>query len=108
MATLQQTVYLGLDNPVIITGSFSGEFASWVDFTRVVVDIGDETYSTDLTPAQLFINGNELRLKIGDTTALQPGGYPLRIVGYSPAYNDGYVLTDKKIGNLPAVIVQSL
>lgn len=108
MATLQQTVYLGLDNPVIINGSFSGEFTSWSDFTRIVLTIGGEVYATDTTPAQLFINGNELRLKIGDTTALQPGGYPLRIVGYSPAYDDGYVLTDRKMGNIPAVIVQQL
>jgi hypothetical protein len=108
MATVQNVIYLGLDNPVIITGSFAGEFTSWSDFTRIVLNIGSEVYSTDTTPNQLFINGNELRLKIGDTTALTPGGYPLRIVGYSATYDDGYLLTDKKLGNLPPVIVQSL
>jgi hypothetical protein len=108
MASLQNVIYLGLDNPVIIGGSFSGDFTSWSDFTRVVLNIGNEVYSTDNTPAQLFVSGSDLKLSIGDITELSPGGYPLRIIGYSATYDDGYLLTDKKLGNLPPVIVQSL
>lgn len=96
---LQSTVLLGRDNPVIFTFSFSGDFTALGlnTFTRVVLTIfnapANEVYSTDITPNQLFIvGGNELRLKIGDTTSLTKGAYDFEIIGYSATYNDGYEL----------------
>ena len=106
MSRLQDTIFKGLDNPVIIPATFSGDFTGWSDFTDIVVDIGNESYSIQQDPQQLFINGNELRLKIGDTTSLEPGQYYLKIVGFSAAYDDGYLITDKKFLNLPPVTVR--
>ena len=92
---MQNEIYLGLDNPVVMTFSFSGEFAAGglSNFTNIQLTIGGEVYTTTGTPAQLFLNGNnELRLKIGDTTALTVGTYQPEIIGFSATYDDGYLL----------------
>lgn len=99
---MQNTVIKGRDNPVIITFSFNGDFAAdqLNTFTRIELTIfadTDEVYSTDNTPQQLFIvNGNQLRLVIGDTTALERGNYNYQIIGFSPIYDDGYELHGSK------------
>lgn len=95
----QSIVIKGRDNPAIFEFSFTGDFASLQlnTFSRVVVNIGTESYSTDLTPSNLFIVGDtELRLKIGDTTTLDVGSYTPEIIGYSAAYDDGYLLSGAK------------
>jgi len=92
---MQNEIYKGFDNPVVFTFAFTGEFAAngLSNFTDITLDIGGESYSTVTTPNQLFLNGNnELRLKIGDTTALIAGSYKPEIVGFSATYNDGYLL----------------
>lgn len=92
---MQNVIYKGFDNPVVFTFSFSGEFATngLSNFTEITLDIGGENYSISGTPANLFLNGdNELRLKIGDTTALDVGSYRPEIVGFSATYDDGYLL----------------
>lgn len=84
---------------MIFDFTFGGDFAALGlnTFTRVELtifaDAGNEVYSTDLAPNQLFIvNNNQLRLKIGDTTALVKGSYKFQIIGYSATYDDGYEL----------------
>jgi hypothetical protein len=89
-------VIKGKDNPVILKFTFSDEFADLglTNFSDLQLIISTETYSIVSTPYQLFLNGyNELRLKIGDITALNIGAYTVEIIGYSEAYNDGYLLT---------------
>ena len=98
MAT-QNEIYLGFDNPVIFTWSFSGDFAAsgLNTFTDIQINIGGEDYSTLATSENLFIVSNtELRLKIGDTTSLTAGSYLPEITGFSPDYNDGYLLNGVK------------
>lgn len=92
---MQNEIYLTFDNPVVFEFTFTGEFATngLSNFTNITLDIGGESYSTTGTPSQLFLNGNnELRLKIGDTTALTAGSYRPEIVGFSATYDDGYLL----------------
>jgi len=104
---MQNEIYKGFDNSVVMTFSFSGEFAvdGLSNFTNITLNIGDEFYSTNLTPDQLFINGNsELRLKIGDTTTLESGSYRPEIVGFSATYDDGYLLNGALKKALPSNI----
>jgi len=92
----QNVIVKGKDNPVVISWTFTGDFAAsgLNTFTRIELIIGGETYSTDLTPDNLSIESDaELRLKIGDTTALADGNYLPQIVGYSATYDDGYLLS---------------
>jgi hypothetical protein len=92
---MQNEIYIGLDNPVVMTFSFTGEFGSGglSNFTYIQLTIDSEVYTTSGTPNQLFLNGNnELRLKIGDTTSLPAGSYLPEIIGFSATYNDGYLL----------------
>lgn len=93
---MQNVIYKGFDNPVIFEFVFTGEFSTdgLSNFTYMSVEIGGETYTTNGTPDQLFLNGNnELRLKIGDTTTLDAGSYRPEIVGFSATYNEGYLLS---------------
>lgn len=95
----QDTVIKGKDNPVIFQFVFTGDFSALQlnSFSKITLDIGGELYSTDITPDNLFIvNDNELRLKIGDTTSLEPGRYNFELVGYSASYDDGYLLHGEK------------
>lgn len=95
----QDTVIKGKDNPVIFQFSFTGDFSTLQlnSFSRIALTIGEESYSTDITPDNLFIvNDTELRLKIGDTTELEPGRYNFELVGYSASYDDGYLLHGAK------------
>lgn len=104
----QNRIIKGLDNPVIMTFSFSGDFSvnGLNTFTSITLDIGTDTYSTTLTPDQLFIvSDNELRLSIGDTTTLDAGGYLPEIMGYSATYDDGYLLSGALNPNLGAIII---
>ena len=98
----QSIIYKGLDNAVLMN------ISTQPAFDRIELFIGGETYSTDLTPDQLFVDGDYLTLSIGDTTALANGAYSLRIIGYSATYNDGYLITDRTMGNLGPVIVKTL
>lgn len=105
----QNTVIKGRDNPVIFEFKMTGDFAAnqLNTFDSITLDIGGESYSTATTPANLeIVNDNELRLKIGDTTALDPGGYIPEIVGISADYNDGYLLNGLKRKILDPVIVK--
>ena len=95
----QDTVIIGKDNPVILVGNFNGDFAAeqFDTFSRITLSIGGENYSTDTTPQQLFVfNKNQLRLVIGDTTSLEPGRYDFELVGFSPTYDDGYLIHGEK------------
>jgi hypothetical protein len=92
----QNKVIKGLDNPVVMNFTFTGDFAALGlnTFTSINLDLGDETYTTLLNPNNLFIVSNtELRLRIGDTTALVAGSYLPEIVGFSATYNDGYLIS---------------
>ena len=94
----QNKIVKGSDNPVVMSWSFSGDFAAngLASFSEITVDIGSESYSTISTPSQLFLNGNnELRLRIGDSTSLAEGQYTLEVIGFSATYNDGYLLSGK-------------
>lgn len=96
MADLNNIIYKGRDNEVEILFSFTGDFAisGLSAFDYIELDLGEETYATNLTPEQLYIKDDfTLVLKIGDATALDEGKYAPSISGYlNPTYNDGYVL----------------
>lgn len=93
---MQNVIVRGLDNPVVMTFSFTGDFAAsgLNTFTSIELVMGGETYTTDGTPDNLSIESDtELRLKIGDTTALAAGNYLPTITGFSITYNDGFMLS---------------
>ena len=102
MAKNYNTIYKGLNNPVLINKS------TLPLFDRITLEIGGEVYDTVSTPDNLFIEGDYLTLQIGNITALSPGGYVPEIMGYSETYPDGYLITNKKTGGLPAIVVMSV
>ena len=92
----QNRIIKGKDNPVVMTFTFTGDFAAsgLNTFTSISVDIGTESYTTALNPDNLFIVSDaELRLRIGDVTTLAAGRYLPEIVGFSITYNDGYLIS---------------
>ena len=104
---MQNVVYLGRDNPIIVNFTFTGDFANdgLSNFTDIQVTIGDETYTLLVNPANVIVSSDtQLRILIGDTTSLSPGGYQIKIIGISAIYDDGYVLTG--CGSLGRVIVK--
>jgi hypothetical protein len=91
----QNTVFIGNDNPVIVNFSFTGDFSvdGLSNFTDIQVGVGSESYTLLTNPSNVVVSSNtQLRIKIGDSTALGTGLYPLKIVGFSATYDDGYVL----------------
>lgn len=105
---MQNVIIKGKDNPVIFNFSFTGDFAAeqLASFDRITLQLGTETYDTSTQPNLLFLVGNaQLRLKIGDTTQLSPGGYTPEIIGYSADYDDGYLLTGAKRRLITPVII---
>ena len=102
MAKLHNTIYKGLDNPVLF------DISALPSFTRIELVLGGETYDTAATPNNLFVDGIYLNLSIGTVTALADGGYVPEIKGYSATYNDGYLIASKKTGQLPAIVVLSI
>jgi hypothetical protein len=94
---MQNVVYLGKDNPVIIDFTFTGDFAvdGLSNFTDIQVDIGGEQYTLILNPTNVIVSTDtQLRVLIGVDTALSVGAYSIKITGISATYDDGYVLTD--------------
>ena len=93
---IQNRIYKGYNNPVIIDFVFYDAMSSQglSNFTKMVVDIGNETYSTDTTPDNLYVEGDSLFLDIGEVTQLPVGTkeYTLTIIGYNNEYQSGYVL----------------
>lgn len=88
-------VTLGSPNPVVINFGLRGEFEQnkLLSFDYMEVLIGNESYSTNGTPEQLFVagdNNDELRLKIGETSNLKPNHYIPTIKGYNLQYPSGY------------------
>lgn len=99
----QNTVYLGKDNPIVITFTFTGDFATdgLSNFTDIQVTIGGESYTLLLNPANIVVQSNtELRVLIGTDTALAAGSYSITIVGVSATYDDGYVLSNCDLGRV--------
>ncbi len=95
---MQNVIVKGLDNPVVMTFSFTGDFAAsgLNTFTSIQIVIGGETYTTDGTPDNLSIESDtELRLKIGDTTTLAAGNYLPTITVFSLTYADGFMVSGK-------------
>lgn len=84
----------GRDNPVVINFTFTDSF-DLDDFDRIVFEIGDESYDSDIDAASVVFAGSKLTLSIGDTTALDVGRYTIAITGYNTLYNDGYVLASR-------------
>lgn len=98
----QNIITLSNPVPVVILFGFQGEFKEngLNTFTRLSLKIGDETYDTQATPSELYVeNGNELHLNIGSVTSLKPGEYIPTILGYSPRYN-GYELNSPRVNKL--------
>lgn len=92
----QNVIVKGKDNPVVISFTFTGDFAAsgLNTFAEVTLSIGGESYSTVSDPAQLVItDDNTLELRIGDSTTLADGRYLPEITGISATYNDGYLLS---------------
>lgn len=106
---MQNQVFLGTDTPVVMNFSFTGNFSAngLSNFTDIKLFIGDEEYSTTLTPNNLFTTSNtELRLNIGVDTVLAARSYEVKIVGFSPTYDDGYVLVGCYRNSLTVKVVE--
>jgi hypothetical protein len=91
---MQNVIIKGRDNPVRLVFSFTGD-VSLATFSSITIGLGDELYTSG--DGFLSVDGDELTLKIGDTTALQPGSYYPEIVGYSTQFDDGFLLTGEKL-----------
>lgn len=91
---MQNRLFIGRDNPIVLEFNFTGDFASGglSNFDNITVNIGGEEYSTNNDPDKIIVDGDALRIAIGDVTQLTPGFYQLELIGYSSTYDDGYVL----------------
>jgi hypothetical protein len=104
---MRNIVYLGHDNEIVLRFTFSGEFAEGGlgNFDEIKMAVGGEEYSTTGTPANLFVNGNDLVCSIGDSTDLEEGYHHVLVKGFSGVYDDGYVLLSTKLQGFPRVQV---
>jgi len=91
---MQNLIIKGKDNPARLVFTFAGD-VTLASFTSITLGIGGELYTSG--SAQLAVDGNDLVLSIGDTTALAPGSYYPEIIGYSPQFDDGYLLSGEKL-----------
>lgn len=92
---MQNVVYLGRDNPVVIEFTWSGEFAAegLNNFDDIALSLGGESYSSVSNPENVTIDSQtQLSLIIGVDTALSVGRYELSVVGFNGIYDDGYEL----------------
>ena len=92
---MQNTVYLGKDNPIVLEFGFEGDFETGglSNFTDIQVTIGGELYTLLLNPASVVVESDtELRILIGTVTSLTEGSYSIEIIGVSATYDDGYNL----------------
>jgi hypothetical protein len=106
---MQNIVYLGKDNPIVIDFTFTGEFEAdgLSNFTDIEVEIGGESYTLLANPTNVIVSTNtQLRVLIGDVTSLTDGAYSINVIGVSATYDDGYVLNS--CGELERVIVKSI
>ena len=103
---MQNIIVLGRNNPVSLDFFFDDSFSEMGlnNFTRIVVNIGDEEYSTD-TSAVSVHSITELRIRVGTETSLVAGSYPLTITGYSTTYTEGYELTSVDVSPISDVTV---
>ena len=100
---MQNIVYKGFDNPLVLLFTFTGDYADGGlnNFSRIEAVIGDEEYNTVDNPTNIFVESDtELRILIGDTTQLDVGYYHLHLVGFSDTYDDGFVLACGGINGL--------
>lgn len=107
------TVYIGHDNPLdwALTATSAANVVTYIDstdFDQFVVDLGDIEVDSDdegFGNDKVFDNTVDvvigtttvrvLRLRLGLVTGLTAGSYRARLVGYSSAYPDGLVWTDR-------------
>jgi len=106
MSCFQNRIVKGRGNPVALEFFFDGEFkaAGLNNFTRIVVEVGGETYDTDSASVDIH-SATELRVRIGGSTSLATGEYKLTITGYSATYTLGYELTSDEVCPIASVIV---
>lgn len=115
---MHNIIIKGRDNPVILEFTFTGDFETngLNTFDYITLSIDNESYSTQdadnkLTITDLIINdevkkGAGLELNIGDSTNLPVGYYTPAVIGYSPTYDDGYVLNSDDKRELQALEVK--
>jgi len=103
---LNNKIIKGSDIKVNFEFTFEGEFGEngLDNFVEIVINIGDETYSTINNPADFYKDGPlNLVLDISDTTQLVKSYYIPEIIGYNNDYDDGYPLTgpsNNRLGNV--------
>jgi hypothetical protein len=100
----------GSDNLVVFLFNLRGELAEnqLNGFDYISIRIGNETYTTQSNPDNLFVDSNNnkrLILKIGTVTQLSDGEYPVTIKGYSLTYQNGYVFNSRSIPQLRPLVV---
>ena len=109
MAILNNIIYKGRDNEVIIGFTFDGDFAALglANFTEITLNLGGEGYSTLSTPVQLFLKDNfTLVFQLGDITSLEVGQYAPDIIGISATYDDGYILNCSTYSKISRIVVK--
>lgn len=106
MSRVQNVIIKGRGNPVSILFSFTDDFKTdgLNNFTRISIQVGDETYDTDSNNVTIISN-NELRFRIGTVTSLEKGYYDLTVTGYSPTYANGYELISPDVSTMDQIQV---
>lgn len=96
----------GRDNPAVINFTFSGGF-TLDDFTKIVFEIGGESYDSSVDTSAVSYSGSTLILSIGDVTELAAGFYEATITGYSALYDDGYQLAGSGVRTIGKMEVRN-
>lgn len=92
---MQNRLFIGRGNPIVLEFAFNGDFADGglFNFDNITAKIGGEEYSANNDPDKVIVTSDkELRIIIGDITQLDSGFYKLELIGYSSTYQNGYVL----------------
>lgn len=100
---MRNALFIGRDNELVLKVTFQDEFATLglANFDRIEFSVGGETYSSLTDPDKIVIDGDFIRVRIGDVTAIPPGLYDAEVIGYSAAYDDGFVLACNGVTGLP-------
>ena len=100
---MRNALFIGRDNELVLKVTFQDEFATngLANFDRIEFSVGGETNATDTHPNNVVVDGQYIRIRIGDVTALEPGLYDPEIIGYSAVYDDGFVLACNGVTGLP-------
>lgn len=94
---LNETVYVGHDNAIVLRLTEDGAPADLADVTRMMVDLGPVEVDSAVSPALVAWAGDTVTLKLGTAPALGGLGKSAtaRLIVYTPENPNGIVWIER-------------